>query len=467
MGRPEGRPFDNMSPLDFRYWNEVPARYLSEEAYISYKLRVEQALAKVLVRYGLCSQTALEQIDAACGEIDAAIVYALEDKITHDIRSLVGSIRERIPEEARFAVHLGATSYDIIDSANALRFRDAMLLGIIPALIKVENLLIDIVEREADTLQIGRTHGQHAVPITFGFAFAEYVSRLGGSINELPEVSELPGKFSGPVGSHSSMALFVDDPMGFEREVLTELGLVPLDHSTQIVQPEPVVRLVDAAVRTAGVLANIARDIRNLQRTEIAEVGEFFGDEEGGSSAMPQKVNPEGAENVESENKILLGRIVTVHLDAISEHQRDLTNSASSRTTPEIFAYLYEMARRMTRILSRLQVNRDNMMRNVGLTNGRIMSEPMQVLLGSMGHPRAYDTIKTMTRASLATGQSLISLFENDPELAEYRSRMTPRQRLMLTDYSAYTAIAGETARGVARTWRHRMKSIVADLLQH
>lgn len=459
-------PFDNISPIDFRYWNEKMAKYLSEDAFTRYKLRVELALVTVLYRMGICDQSVVDEVAAACREVTTEEVYTEEDgKTRHDMRALVNCIQRPVSNKTRPFVHLSATSFDISDTANACRYRDAIRLVLLPELLDLESVLIEIAEREADTLQIGRTHGQHAVPITFGFALSEYVSRLGGCILELEKrASQLPGKFSGAVGAYNASSLFFEDPFAFEAAVLQELGLTALDHSTQIVQPEPLVRLISEIVTTCGVMANLADDMRHLQRTEIGEVGEEFKADQVGSSTMPQKRNPINFENVKSIWKIVMPRMVTVFMDQISEHQRDLTNSASSRTLGEIIAYAGEIATRLTRTMSKLRVDESNLSANLRRSEGGILAEPMYIILASLGHPDAHEAVKQMTLASERSGKTLAEVFTDNVDLADDRSRLTHEQRRILTDPSAYTGLAAKRAREVARTWREQTEQIKARL---
>ena len=327
--------FNGKSPLDYRYSEPELNKYLSEEGFTRYKLNVEMALIQSLIERGLCDIET--EIQKACDDITTEEIYAEEDRIHHDIRALVNCVQKRVSDEARPYVHMTATSFDISDTANAARYKDAVEMQLLPRLIDLEEILIALTKREAETVQIGRTHGQHAVPITFGFAMGLYVERLGGCIEKIKATTdEMVGKFSGAVGAYNASALFFDDPEEFEEQVLEKMDLQPAGHSTQIVPPESRTRLFSEICIMTSVLANLADDMRNLQRTEIAEVGEAFAKGQVGSSTMPQKRNPINFENVKSLWKIMEGHRLTLALDQISEHQRDLTNSASGRIYVEI-----------------------------------------------------------------------------------------------------------------------------------
>lgn len=450
--------FDNISPLDYRYRDQETLRYLSENSFIRYKLKVELALVKTLHHRGICSENTVKEMEKACLRVTAAEVYQKEEKIKHDIRALVNSLRKKVSSRAKPYVHMLATSYDIIDTANTLRYKDLMNNVFIPALLNLEKALIDLTLRESGTIQIGRTHGQHAVPITFGFALAGYVSRLGNCIENLKNrTDDLRGKFSGAVGAYNATSLIFDDPEKFEEEILSELGLKPYEHSTQIVPPEPLTRLFSEVMITSGVLANLADDMRHLQRTEIGEVGEEFQETQVGSSTMPHKKNPINFENTKSLWKIIMPRLITVLMDQISEHQRDLTNSASARTYGEIFHYAIRMVKTLTRTVKKLKVDNKNIKRNLKLQKGLASAEMLYIILACIGHPDAHEKVRTL---ALATGKKKISLKEaiaHDQEIRPYLNRITEKQKQLLSNPEKYIGIADTKAQKIAKLWQQRL----------
>jgi adenylosuccinate lyase len=420
---------------------------------------VELALVKVLNRRGICSDDVVKEVKDACSKVTTAEVYEEEGRIRHDVRALVNCIRAKVSDAAKPYVHMTATSCDIIDSANAARFKEVVEYVLVPSLIALEKVLIDSAIREAETVQVGRTHGQHAVPITFGFALSQYVSRLGGSIEALKELAAvLPGKFSGAVGAYNAPSLFFDDPEEFEKEVLVELGLTPAEQSTQIVPSEGLARLLCEVAIAAGIMANLSDDMRHLQRTEVGEVGEEFEAAQVGSSTMPQKRNPINFENAKSAWKIVAPRIVTVLMDQISEHQRDLTNSASSRTYGEIIAYVVSTAKRLTRAMSKLTVDRANVERNLGLQKGLVAAEPLYIMLAGLGHPDAHEKVRNLTIQAQSEKRPLEKVATADAEMKPYLEKMTPYQRQILATPSLYTGIAAKKAKVVAERWKQKLK---------
>ena len=450
--------FDSLSPIDYRYWDEDVAKYLSENGFTSYKLLVEIALVKTLARRGVCPETVVKEVIEACGQVTTEEVYLEEDAIRHDIRALVNCIRNKVSDETKPYIHMTATSFDIVDTANAARYKDAVEEVLIPSLEALINVLLNLTTREAENVQIGRTHGQHAVPITFGFTIAGYVSRIGGCIEELKmRASKLVGKFSGAVGAYNASSLFFEDPEAFEMEVLAELGLVPAEISTQIVPPEALTRLLCEVTVVAGILANMADDMRHLQRTEIGEVGEEFKEGQVGSSTMPQKRNPINFENVKSLWKIIVARLIAIFMDQISEHQRDLTNSASGRTYGEVIAYVVSMAKRMTRTMKKISVDRENMKKNLDMTKGNIVAEPLQIILSALGHPNAHEKVRLLTLQAAREHKSLEKILDKDSEIQWYIGKMSLHQEKVLSNPELYIGISPGKAGKVAKNWKQKL----------
>lgn len=204
----------------------------------------------------------------------------------------------------------------------------------------------------------------------------------------------------------------------------------------------------------AGVLANLADDMRHLQRTEIGEVGEEFQEGQIGSSTMPQKRNPINFENVKSLWKIVVGRFVTLLLDQISEHQRDLTNSASARTYGEIIAYVVSATKRLTRTMRALTVDRASLARNLDMQKGLVVAEPLYIILAAMSHPDAHEKVRLLTLQAQREMRSLREVALADPEIAPYVRRMSIYQREILADSTLYAGIAATKARAVATRWK-------------
>jgi adenylosuccinate lyase len=459
--------FDCVSPLDYRYYAnnkklvQLLGPYVSERGRLTAELAVEAAVVRVLARRGVCSQAIADEIDAATGRVKLEDVTQEDARIHHSTRALVNCLRAEVSDEAKPFVHLMLTSFDVKDTAAAWRFKQATEQAIVPTLLDLEDTLIKLALREKDTLQMGRTHGQHAVPITFGFALASYVSRLGGRIEAVRDAGlALRGKISGGVGAHNAQCLFVDDPIELEREVLAELGLEASISSTQIAEAEPLVDFVHALVSTLGVLANLADDMRHLQRTEISEVAEEFAADQVGSSTMPHKRNPWNFENIKSFWKAFMPRMVTVYMDQISEHQRDLSNSASARFIPEVIVALVATARRMNRIMGKLIADPAQMKRVFDLSEGMSAAEPAYILLAAYGHPDAHEASRKLTLEAQATGRPFPEVFFASEDLQPYITQFTDKQKDLVRHVESYTGVAAEKTERICALWKGKVAEV-------
>ncbi len=465
--------YRNLSPLDHRYYlantelYEHLSEYLSEEALIRHCVQVEGALLKAhLEAAGRLEQKSESDIDAAVAAVSPQEVYEEERTTSHALRALVNVLRRKLPEELLPYVHLGATSVDIIDTASALRLRGAVERVLLPLLISLEEKLVELTEEEAETPQVGRTHGRHAVPITLGFAYAEYVARLGKSIERIvAEAGELRGKMSGAVGGYNAMSLINADPVALERAVLARLELEPAEYSSQIVEPEYALRLLLEINTAFGIIANLADDLRNLQRSEIDELREFFHSSQVGSSTMPQKRNPWNSEHVKSLWKAFSPRTATFFMDQISEHQRDLTNSASGRFIADYLGGFAAAANRMLRIVRSLQPDRRQLEKNLNASGDMLLSEAAYVLLARAGHTDAHEAVRRITLRCEERDIGIGDALAEEPELREMIDRQL-RDTLgiaaeeFFSHPGMYCGKTAERAREIAARYRDRMKTL-------
>ncbi|MDD9953560.1 MAG: lyase family protein [Candidatus Woesearchaeota archaeon] len=447
--------YENISPLDYRYINKHAREYLSEDAFMRYQLNVEAALVAGFAKHGLCSKKIAAEVQAGCAKVTAADVYEEDARIKHSTRALVNCIRNNVSDEAKPFIHFTTTSFDIVDSANAARYKDFTNNVLAPAIKDLLQTLITLAEREKATVQIGRTHGQHAVPITFGYAIAEYVDRIGNTMEKIQAAGDdLRGKIAGAVGSHNGQALFIKDPLQFEKDVLQELGIQPSPHSTQVVEPEYTLTLLHHVVSCYGILANLADDMRHLQRSEIGEVAEQFGKNQVGSSTMPHKRNPWNYENIKSLWKETMPRLMTHYMDQICEHQRDLSNSASARFIPEIFALFLESVTRMNTIMSRVIVDKENIQQNLDDSKELVIAEAFYLLLAFHGHPDAHEYIRVQTLEVQKTGTPLRELIAADASVKKYTDKFTNEQQAIVNNPEAYTGICTKKTELLCKKWR-------------
>lgn len=453
--------FNGVDPLDGRYYDAETAKYLSERSRVACQAYVETALAYTLADNGLCSSEAAKSIEQAASLVTIEEVYAEENITHHDLKALVNCIRKHLDPSAHAYVHFGATSNDIISTAQALQIKTAMHKLVIPRLQMLLKTLARLTQTYQDTPQIGRTHGQHAVPITFGFAMAEYVSRLSSSTQALDDLSkELCGKFSGAVGAYNALDLFVADPLKFEASLLKRLNLKVAPYSTQIVPPEGLIRLIDEMVIAGGIMANLAHDMRHLQRSEIGEVRERFEKGQTGSSTMAHKRNPWNFENVISMSKQVTAQIINANLNISSEHQRDLTDSASSRFYTIVPALIASMATRLNKIMGKLEVDAQAMQRNLHMSGGAIAAEPLYLLLAKYGYPNAHEKAKELAHLALEQKVSLLEVIQADKELSDYWQKFSKKEQQIVTKPETYyTGLAAQKARIIRDSWKSKFNS--------
>jgi adenylosuccinate lyase len=323
-------------------------------------------------------------------------------------------------------------------------------------------VLLDITDREAGTVQIGRTHGQHAVPITVGYLFSGYADRFGERLLKVSEaVKDLKGKMSGAVGAYNASSLLFNDPRKFEEDVLARLNLKPARFSSQIIEPEYILDLIHAVVSAFGVLAQVSDDMRNLQRSEIGEFGERFEKGQVGSSTMPHKRNPWNFEHVKSMWKEFTPRILTRYYDQISEHQRDLTNSASSRFIVEIVTAFTLSIDRLTKQLKKIVVDYQKLNENLSLSGDMFLAEPLYILLASKGVKNAHELVKEITQRAEKEGLSIFDLIRKDSNFDKVVS--LDAWKNLEKNPANYTGKSKERAQEISKIWKHKIAKIKKD----
>jgi adenylosuccinate lyase len=297
-----------------------------------------------------------------------------------------------------------------------------------------------------------------------------YVDRLGGRILVLEASRQnLRGKIAGAVGAYNALSLQLPRAaVLFEKLVLSYLGMQPAPGSiaSQIVQPEYITDMGYAIESCFSVLANLADDIRQLCRSEIAEVQEEQSAETVGSSTMPHKVNPKNFENIKSLWKAYMPRMTTLFMDQISEHQRDLTNSASQRFLPELLTAFDYCTVRLNRAMGGLHVNQHAMNRNLNANKEQIIAEPLYVLLALQGCPNAYERVRKLAREARQQGKSIMALARQDWALRGYVSKMRPEQQQLLDDPAKYTGQSQQRTVAVCEHWRQEAEKLRAYLAE-
>jgi len=333
-------------------------------------------------------------------------VKEIESQIRHDVMSVVRALSEVAGASGGY-VHLGATSQDINDTATALQLREAVEV-LEKRMNDFEKTLLEKAEKHRRTVMMGRTHGQHALPITLGFKFAIFLRENSRHIQRLRQCRErlLVGKMSGAVGT---MAGLGPNAPKIQELVMDRLGLRAADISNQVVQRDIHAEFISLLAIIACTLDKIATEIRELQRPEIGELAEpFEGAKQVGSSTMPHKRNPELCERVSGLAKVMRSLVVPALEDVPTWHERDLTQTSAERfIIPESCILVDYMLYLMTNILQGLVVNEERMRKNIDLTQGRAMSEAVMIALTKKGMNRqeAHELLRTLTIKSEAEKQ--------------------------------------------------------------
>ncbi len=378
-------------------------KVFEEEARIQKMLDVEAALAWAHAEVGNIPKKDAEKIAAMASTkyVKLDRVKAIEKDIKHDLASLVRALSEQCGSSGAY-VHLGATSYDIVDTANALQLKDAIDI-IEEKLTSFQSVLQENAARYKETVMMGRTHGQHALPITLGFKFAVWGREVNRHIQRLSECRErvVAGKMSGAVGTQASLG---EHAMRIQELVMKRLGIRAAEISTQIVQRDRYAELICDLALVASSLENLATEIRELQRPEIAELFESFEvEKQVGSSTMPHKRNPEICERVCGLSRIVRSLTIPALEDVVTWHERDLTQSSTERfLLPEACILTDYLLYLMNGIVVNLRVDEQRMLQNIGITQGRAMSESVMMALARKGVDRqeAHELLRKLTLVS-------------------------------------------------------------------
>jgi len=359
------------------------------------------------------------------GIVTADRVDEIEAETRHDIMALTKAMAE-VAGEAGWCIHLGATSNDIVDSAVALQIKNSIELQK-EMLVRLTSTMCDLAERERDTIMLGRTHGQAAVPITFGLKVAVWVDEFRRHMVRLDELAPraTTGKFLGAVGTGAAQG---ERAIELQRLILTELGLGIPVATTQVVGRDRYIEWVGWMSNVATSIEKILQEVRNLQRSEIGEVAESFDvKKQVGSSTMAHKKNPITAENACGLARIVRSMIVPSYENALLWHERDLANSSSERfTLSHSMILLDDILDKCDRVLSRLVVNRERMLENIESQNGLVMAEKMMLALVDSGMPRdkAHEELRAASMKAMEEGvhlkevcvssESISSIFDTD-----------------------------------------------------
>jgi len=413
-----------------RYSRPRMKRVWSDENKFNKWLEVEIAVCDSWSEMGAVPREAMSRIKLA--KCNLKRMEEILKETHHDMTAFLGSVAESLGEESRF-IHLGLTSSDVMDTALSLQLVEASEL----LAEDVKELITVLAQKAMEhkyTPMIGRTHGIHAEPITFGLKLAVWVEEMRRNMQRLSEARKAiaVGKISGAVGTYATI------PPEIEQRACRKLGLLPAPVSNQILQRDRHAQFLTALAIIASSLEKFAVEIRGLQRTEVGEVGEPFGSGQTGSSAMPHKRNPELCERISGLARLVRGYALTAMENIALWHERDISHSSTERIIlPDACLLVDYCLPLFTSIIKGLQVFPQRMKKNMELTKGLVFSQRVMLALINKGLSRqeAYELVQRNAMKSWKGNKDFLNLLKADPEV----TRSLPQPELeALFDYQFY-----------------------------
>jgi len=402
-----------------RYTRPEMGRIWEPENLYAKWLEVEIAACEAMAQEGLVSEGALENIKKKAA-FSVGRILEIEEETKHDVIAFLTNVEEHVGPDSRY-IHLGLTSSDILDTSFALLLKQAMDI-----IVQDLQELMDVIRTRAMehkyTAMIGRSHGIHAEPITFGLKLAVWYSEMKRNLKRLVEARDVIsyGKLSGAVGT------FANTSPKIEALVCKKLGLRPEEISTQIIQRDRHAQYFSSLAILGGTLEKIAVEIRHLQRTEVLEVEEPFAKGQKGSFAMPHKKNPIGCENISGLARLVRSNSLAALENMPLWHERDISHSSVERViAPDSTILIDYMLHRLTGILRGLVVHADRMTENLKKMKGLIFSQQLLLKLAGKGLERqtAYVMVQRNAMKVWETGQEFKDLIMEDQEIGGYLSK--------------------------------------------
>lgn len=382
-------------------------------------MEIELSACEAMAKEGLVPKEVahkLRQGQWTLSEEDVAAIFAIEEETRHDVIAFLTHLERRLGKDARY-LHMGMTSSDVLDTAFAVQLTQACKL-LLDGLQQLIETIHDKALEHKHTVMVGRTHGIHAEPITFGLTLAIWHQELCRQQNRLVQAREsiACGKLSGAVGTFAHL------PPSIEQQVCEALGISPAPISNQVVQRDRHAELFCCLANLGATLEKISVNIRHLQRTEVREASEPFGKKQRGSSAMPHKKNPIGTENLTGVARLLRSYAMAALENVALWHERDISHSSVERVIGPDATILtdYAMAR-LIRIMKDLVVWPDQMQRNLELTGGQVFSQSVLLAIVRAGIERekAYELVQRNALASWDSGRPLKALLLEDSEVVD------------------------------------------------
>jgi len=382
-------------------------------------LDVEIAACEAMAEEGLIPKKALKTIKKKA-RFDVDRILEIEEKTKHDVIAFLTNVAEYVGPDSRF-IHMGLTSSDILDTSFAMLLREAMALIIED----VKGIMTVIKERafeHKNTVMMGRSHGIHAEPITFGLKLAVWYAEMKRNLKRLEAALETIsyGKLSGAVGTFANVSPAV------EASACKKLGLKPAEISTQILQRDRHAEYFASLAILAGTMEKIAVEIRHLQRTEVLEAEEPFEKGQKGSSSMPHKKNPIGCENISGLARLVRSNAIAAMENMALWHERDISHSSVERVIgPDSTILIDYMLHRLSRIVKDLVVYPDHMTENLNKMKGLIYSQQVLLKLAELGLDRqeAYEMVQRNALKVWDTGKEFQSLLLEDKEIQKHLTK--------------------------------------------
>jgi adenylosuccinate lyase len=431
-------------PLDFRYGRKEIKDVFGETSKLQYLLDVEAALARAHAAVGNISKKAADEISkkASVKYVTVTRVNEIERETRHDIMAVTKALSEACKGDAGKYVHLGATSYDIVDTANAVQFAAATDL-LKSQVRELRVTLVGLAKEYKNTIMAGRTHGQYSIPITFGLKMAVYAMEVDRHLERLHECKSrlLVGKMSGAVGSGAAMGKHA---LKIQELVMADLKLGTEEAATQIVGRDRYIELLSVLANICSSMEKFATEIRNLQRSELGEASEAFeAKKQVGSSTMPQKRNPILCEQVCGLARVVRSFIIPAYENAIQWHERDLCNSSSERfILPHSLIMTDWIVFQMNKVFRTLQVYPERMRENLENSKGLPMAEAVMTKLVEKGIGRgdAHELVRTCSLKAVSQNKQLLTVLLENPKIVkllkkkELEEVMNPRNYLGVSD---------------------------------
>lgn len=378
-------------------------------------LKVEILACEAMNKMGIVPSADLARIKKRA-KFNVREIDKIEEKVNHDVIAFLTNVAKYVGPSARY-IHRGLTSSDILDTSLAVQMVQAIDI-LISDTKAVRRTAAAKARKYKYTPMIGRSHGIHAEPITFGLKMALMYDEFGRSLERLQTARKVIayGQLSGAVGTHAHLDPFV------EKYVCRNLKLKPAAISTQILQRDRHAEYLTAIAITGASVERWAQELRHLQRTEVHEVEEFFGSKQKGSSAMPHKKNPITGEKLTGLARLLRGNMIAAMENVALWHERDISHSSVERIIlPDSTIALDHMLTKLEKLVRNLKVFPKRMMENINMTHGLIHSQQVLLMLTDKGFSRetAYRMVQTHAMKSWETGRELRTLIEADPEITK------------------------------------------------